>query len=186
MNKISGILLFLVFFSSCKTEKKEPVINKETVVEIQEEKEGSKLNFKLVNNLLDNPNLQELSIQTHAFDSDIIFDGMYVLKTAEDTYSFILLFDEDKTNFEAFSKWKLAIIATAKDPLQFESELEQKKGARTTGVESTPVMMGDYVVLLTENFKLKPKEFSFIRFYLYNFNKETNTKYYLVKDVVLP
>jgi len=178
--------MVLALFTNCKTEKKESIINKETVEEIQEKKEDSRLNFKSVNNLLDNPNLQELSIQTHAFDPDIVFDGMYVLKTAEDTYSFILLFDEDKTNFEVFSKWKLAMIATPKDPLQFENEAEQKKGARTTGVDSTPVMMGNYVVLLTENFKLKPKEFSFIRFYLYNFNKETNTKYYAVKDAVLP
>ena len=186
MNKISIVLLVLTLFTSCKTEKKKSIINKKNIVEIQEKTEDISLNFKSVNNLLDNPNLQELSIQTHAFDSDIVFDGMYVLKTAEDTYSFVLLFDEDKTNFEAFSKWKLAMIATPKDPLQFESEAEQKKGARTTGVESTPVMMGSYVVLLTENFKLIPKEFSFIRFYLYNFNKETNTKYYVVKDVVLP
>jgi len=187
------LILTAIAFIACEDDKKKTTdtdtsnteVVKETVVSKVEEI-SEKFNFKKVENLLNNPELVNLTSESHAFEDKIVFQEVNVLKTGEDTYSLILVFDEYETDFEAYNQWKLAIIATPKDPTKFLDEKEKQKGARTTGIGSNPVVMGNEIVLHTPNFKIKPKEFTILRFYLYNLKKETNTKYYVIKDVTLP
>lgn len=186
------LILTAIAFIACKDDKKNTTdtnskteeVKKQVVSKVEEIRE--KFSYNTVENLLGNPDFINLTSRSHAFTDNIVFKEVNVLKTGEDTYSLIIVFDEKATDFEAYNQWKLAIIATPKDPSQFLDKKEQKKGARTTGIGSEPVVMGNEIVLHTPNFKIKPKEFSFIRFYLYNFQKEVNTKYYLIKDATLP
>ncbi len=192
MKRLILIFSIALFVFSCKSEKKEPIDNQES------EKKEIKLSFidqieknygfNKVENLLEKPNLVNLSSEVHSFTEEIVFEEVNAIKTAEDTYSILLVLSEKETDFDEFIKWTVAIIVTPKDPSKFEKESERKKGARTIGIYGKPQIMGDEVVIHLKNFKLKPKEYSFIRFYLYNTsnNQEKNTNYLVIKDVTLP
>lgn len=191
-NKMKKIILILVViaFISCKEEKKtDDTLDASKTEKVKEpisnvEKISKKYNFPKADNLLDNPNLKNLTIESHAFSEDIVFEEVNVLKTGEDLYSFILVIDDRSTNFDVYNTWEIAIIATAKDPSKFKDPKIQSKGSKTNGIKAKTVLMGNEIVALGE-FSLAPKEFTFIRFYLYNKDNK-NTNYYLLKDVKLP
>lgn len=187
------LILTAIAFIACEDDKKKTTdtdtsnaeVVKEPVVSKVEEI-SKKYNFKKVDNLLDNPELVNLTSDSHAFSDKIVFEEVNVLKTAEDTYSFFLVLSDKETDFEEFIKWTVAIVATPKNPKEFADPKEQAKGARTIGIYAKPQLMGNEIVIHLKDFKLKPKEFSFIRFYLYNAEGEKNTKYYLMENVTLP
>jgi hypothetical protein len=184
------LILVVIAFISCKEEKN----TKETLDTTKTEKVNESLsnveeisekyNFNKVDNLLENPNLRNLTTESHAFSEDIVFEEVNILKTGEDQYSFMLVIDDRSTNFEVLNTWEIAIIATAKDPTKFKDPRIQSVGSKTNSIKAKTVLMGNEIVALGE-FSLAPKEFSFFRFYLYNTDNK-NTNYYIIKDVTLP
>lgn len=186
------LILIAVAFVACGDDKKKPTDTdtskvedvKETVLS-KVEKIAAKYNFEKVDNLLEDPNLASLTSESHAFSEDIVFEEVNILKTGEDTYSLMLVLDEKSTNFDAYNPWQIAIIATAKDPSKFKDPALQKKGTKTNGIKAKTVLMGNEIVALG-TFSLAPKEFSIIRFYLYDTNGNKNTNYYVIKDVTIP
>lgn len=176
------LILLLMVGVSCKTEKKDS----EAGTQASETKELTKPTFPVTENLLSNPALVNLTQERHAFEEDIVFEEINVLKTAENTYSFILVVDKAATNFDKLKSWKIAIMFFAKDPTQFSDDVLKKKGFKTTGFYADPKLMGNEVVILHENCMIELKELFLMRLYLYNNNNEMNTNYYNVKDIVLP
>jgi len=185
------LILAIIAFVGCKDDKKSTTDTSgteevKTPVVSKVEEISKKFNFKKVDNLLDNPELVNLTSESHAFSDKIVFEEVNVLKTAEDTYSFFLVLSDKETDFEEFVKWTVAIIVTPKNPKEFADPKEQAKGARTIGIYAKPQVMGNEIVIHLKDFKLKPKEFSFIRFYLYDAEGQKNTNYYLMENVTLP
>jgi len=185
-------MLFAVAFVACGDDKKKPTdTDTSKVTDVKEkalskvEEIAKKYNFEKVDNLLNNPSLVNISSESHAFAEDIVFEEVNILKTGEDTYSLMLVLDEKSTNFDAYNPWQIAIIATAKDPSKFKDPVLQKKGTKTNGIKAKTVLMGNEIVALG-TFDLAPKEFSIIRFYLYDANGNKNTNYYVLKDVTIP
>lgn len=191
MKKTIVLLVTLIAVLSCKTDKKEENKKTEIMQEVEKPKHSlvdkihEKYKFKKVENLLENPGLVNLRLESHAFSDQITFEDVSVLKTAEDTYSVLLTVSKDNTDLDELIKWTVAIVATPKDPKQFEDLSERKKGARTIGIYNKPEIMGDEIVIHLKDFKIKPKEFSFIRFYLYN-KEDKNINYLVIKDANFP
>lgn len=191
MKKIIFLLVILISVLSCKTDKKQENNKTEIIQELEKPKKSlidevhEKYKFKKVENLLDKKELANLRLESHAFSDKIAFEEVNVLKTAEDTYSIILTVSKDNTDLEELVKWTVAIIATPKDPSKFADPVERKKGARTIGIYNKPEIMGDEIVVHLKDFKIKPKEFSFIRFYLYN-KEDKNINYLVIKDANFP
>ena len=192
MKKLALMLTAIAFIACGDDKKKTPdtdttkteEVKKPVVDKVQEIKEKYKL--KEAENLLENPALINLSEDRHAFNDNIVFEEVNVLKTGEDTYSVLLVLSERDTNFDELLEWTVAIIATPKKPKEFADPKEQKKGNRTIGIYRKPEVMGKEIVVHLKDFKIKPKEFSFIRFFLLKNSGEKNTNYLVIKDTKFP
>ena len=185
MNRILVLILILVL--GCKEERKTKLNNQDPIfTEIKPKDKEKKYNFPVAENLFEENGLITLTTEPHAFSENIVFEEVNILKKEGDnSYYFILVFDEINTDFENFKKWNIALIATAKDPTKFEDPRIRTKGSKTDGLRIKTVLMGNDVVALG-TFKLVPKEFSFLRFYLYDSSNNKNTNYYTLKDVTIP
>ncbi len=188
------LILAAIAFVACGEEKKQPKdtetpkteeVKKTVVDKVEEIREKYKL--KKVENLLENPALINLTSDRHAFtENNIVFEEVNVLKTGEDTYSVLLVLSEKETDFDELLKWTVAIIATPKNPKEFADPKEQKKGNRTIGIYGKPEVMGKEIVVHLKDFKMKPKDFSFIRFFLLKNTGEKNVNYLVIKDAKFP
>ncbi|WP_046755333.1 hypothetical protein [Kordia jejudonensis] len=186
------LILIAIALVACGDDKKKPTdADTSKVTDVKEkalskvEEIAKKYNFEKVDNLLENPSLVNLTSESHAFSEDIVFEEVNILKTGEDTYSLILVFNEKTTNFDVYNNWQIAIIATAKDPSKFKDPAIRSKGSKTNGIKAKTVLMGNEIVA-SGTFSLAPKEFTFIRFYLYDASNNKNTNYYTLKDVTIP
>lgn len=186
MRNLLLILVVLTFIACGGEEKKKPEPNKNSTEKKKEEKPEPKFNFPVVDNLLESQSLINLSETSHSFEDDIVFEEINVLKTADNTYTFIFVVNEKVTNFEKLQQWKLGMYFFAKDPKQFEDKAHVKKGYKTMATLVKPKMMGNEVVIVLKDFKIKPKEIKLLRLYLYNNNSDMNKNYYNTKDIVLP
>lgn len=184
--KIIVLVSVLLVLVSCKSNEKEANKLETSEPLIEKTEKASKFNFPVAEDILSNPHLMNLTYDGHAFEEDIVFSELNVLKTAEDTYTFIFTVDHDLTNFDKLLKWKVAMMFFAKNPNDFASEIEQKKGFKTTALLAKPYVIGDEVVLIHKDFKIKPKNFKLLRMYLYVNNNEMNKNYYNINNIVLP
>lgn len=192
MKHITFLLFIVLVFVGCKNEEKKIKNIVEPIFEIKEENTKADEIIKKYNiskaevNLLEDPNLFNVSVTSHSFEDDIVFDEINVLKTDENTYSLIFVINNEETDFNKLSKWKIGMYFFAKDPTKFENKTDAIKGYKTTGMLADMKMMDNDVVLVLEGFKIIPKEISLLRIYLYNSNNDMNKNYYNTKDFVLP
>lgn len=186
MKKLRLILVMLVAFAcvKCDSKKKNSENDSESsdISEI-EIKQSAKLDFTVTENLLENSNLFNITYDSHEFSEGISFSEVNILETEKDTYSIILVLDENKTDMEELQKWKIGMLIYPVNPEEFENKQDQEKGKRSLGIKIKPLLMGDEVVILHENLKLKPKSFEYIRFYLYNNDGQASADYYKIKDI---
>lgn len=187
--KIITLSVFILALVSCKSDRKEETNNSnstEITTIVKEEEKQPKFNFPVAEDILSNPHLKNLTYEGHAFEEDIVFSEVNVLKTAEETYTFVFIVNDKLTNFDKLQKWKLAMMFFAENPSEFVSKKEQNKGYKTIGLMAEPSIIGDEVVVIYKDFNLKPKELKLIRMYLYGYNGEMNKNYYNINNVVLP
>jgi len=187
MKKLVLILMVLSF--SCASDKKDKTEEKQTtgVEATNPKKENVPIfNFPIVENLLESPQLINISYVEHYFEEDIVFEEINVLKTAENTFTFIFVINHKTTNFDKLKEWRVGMYLFAKDPKKFQNKTETEKGFKRTGMLAEPKMMGDEVVIVLKDFKIVPKEFTILRLYLYNLNNDMNKNYYDTNDVVFP
>lgn len=198
MNKYNiFILLFLQVLFSCKSEKENVLNGSELdkdaeIIQFVTDDSGrvkdliQKYGFEQVENLLDNPNLFNLTSNEHSFEDDIVFNEVNVIKTEKDIYTIVFLVNSELTDFDKLQKWKVGMYFFAKDPKKFLSIVDIERGYKAIGMLAQPKIMGDEVVLFLENFKIVPKEFSLLRLYLYNNNNDMNKNFYTINNVVFP
>lgn len=188
MRKIVLMLTLVTLCFSCGSDKKEKKAdNVATDVKKEEvKKKEPKFDFPVVDNLLKNTSLINLSATPHSFEEDIVFEEINVLKTAKDTYTVIFVVNDKETNFDTLKQWKVGMYFFAKDPKQFSNPAEVKKGFKTVAAPAQPKLMGNEVVLVAKDITIAPKEISLLRVYLYNSNNDMNKNYYNTKDIVLP
>ncbi|AXT18586.1 hypothetical protein D7030_06920 [Flavobacteriaceae bacterium AU392] len=184
--KTTTIILLLTFiFISCKSEKSKNDIKSDSYKSIQTKQniKNSTFDFPKVENEMENPALFNLTYDEHEFTTGIVFQEVNALKTRKDIYSIIMVLDKNLTNFKELKEWKIGMYIYPIYPEEFENKIDKEKGMKSVGIEAKPVMMGDEVVIIHENLKLKPKSFEHIRFYLYNSKGDTNLKYYKIRDI---
>lgn len=178
--KVSVLFLIIsAFFARCT-----PKNSKYTTID-PVKNEVLKKQFPKYPNLLQHDKRIHLTQKLHVFTPAIAFKEVWIIPAGEDTYSFIWVVDTRRTDFETLQAWKIGMIIKPVNPLDFESELLQSKGIKTIGVLTNLYNMGDEVVVMLHNFKLKPKNLSYIKFYLYNNEGNTNLNYWIAKNVQL-
>lgn len=172
-----NLIVLITTFSCCKKEK------------------SVRENFNFKNELLThypkfsipaNTNLITITSESHRFSENIVFKKVLVFfDKITNSYSFIWVIDDGKTDFEELLKWKIGMILKPMSKLDFKDPILKKKGIKTMGVLIKPVIIGDDICIVLKNFKLFPKDFEYVKFYLYNNTGEVNLNYWTKKDVIL-
>lgn len=188
MKKLILVVSLAIVSFSCGSDKKDKKgeDNTSVITETETVKVEPKFTFPVVENLLENPNLINITATPHSFEEDIVFEEINVLKTDKDTYTLVFVINDKSTNFDKLKEWRVGMYFFAKDPKKFENAADTKKGFKTIGMSAIPKLMGKEVVLVIENVKIIPKEISLLRLYLYNNNNDMNKNYYNTQDIVLP
>ena len=130
---------------------------------------------------------KEITKESHYFSSKIAFKEarVYINKKENDTYTFVWIVDATHTDFEELKKWKLGMITKPKNRADFKDKDLEKKGIKTMGVLTKPFLLDGEICIVLRDFKFKPKEIAYIKFYLYNDAGRANLNYWTTENVSL-
>lgn len=182
---IKFFLFIVLFFAlSCGKEKKTLKHNSEEKLKMDEKSEIQGIPHS--ENLLEHPDIYNLSQIPHSFSKSIVFNEVNIIKTDKNIYTMIFVIDDLETDLEELRQWKVGIYFIAKDFEKFSNETERKNKFKSQGLMAIPTYMGNEVVVFIENLNLEPKNYSLIRIHLYKNNDIINKNYYNISDVVLP
>lgn len=176
---IVSVFFFVIFFFGCK---KQRTIKNTTskITKIKSELPSIKFSKKVYTFP------KQIGKQAHTFSPEITFKEIYVYKNKKnETYTFVWVVDPLYTNFDELSKWKIGMILKPQNRADFEDKTLQEKGIKTMGVLTIPVLINDKICIVLRDFKFKPTEIVYSKFYLYNEKGKVNLNYWIIENISL-
>jgi len=181
MKKIILIFAVVMVFVACKKSQTNKDIEETQNVEnrnLEKEEEYTK-----IENTYDE--MKIIFSGEFSFADEIIVDEIGVLKMGDDTYK-IAYFLNDSCNFNKIEELNIAFRVYPKNPELFAKEFGQNNKAKTFAAVSNISVMDDIKVIVSNEFKISPKEFKSIKVYFYDPKAGVSGRMMTILDVKIP
>ncbi len=160
-------LILVITIISCKSEKK----NEKTITveeNLVTEKKATEIQFPEI----ETPYTDLVSIFNNGFSftDQIEIEEIGILNIEENVYK-IFYFLDDSSDLSVIKKLNIGFRFYPKDPNEFENEVDKKEKAKTIAIKGSAInSMENSLVIVSEEFKIMPNEFTHAKIFFYDPN----------------